>query len=401
MKTNHTPATSNNRPHNLPRRRRWYAPIGLAMALTASACGNMPFAGGTETSTNVAAVDVEGIDDARLSSASADEDDNGTSSQASSAASTTAAPSTDSDETTTTTAPAPVPTETVDDRFVGRSANYVIADVELGSVITTDRTPQDYLNGVDGELDNPVILIEVNLTSINGASGWFDREIFALVDSSGTRFSPTDVYTPRADATYSIDIESQATTKLVFVFDAIDLDGASFVASEAGRVPAIIPLTDVDTTQESPYTFDVSPAAVARDIEGESPWPSCTYAFSATIESATATLDGRNGTRIERTPIGERFVTFRVALTNTTTSDAGNCYDIGGNVDDVQPRLEIDGVAMAPTYDGGFEKVEVGATVTAEYVFRVPAGQHDLVLRSSIGSELGSWTVDIPPVAGE
>lgn len=404
-------ATSSRRP---VRTLRWRLPVSLAFALTATGCGALPFGGDDAASQDIAAVDVEGIEpggNTELSSSSSDANasattdagsttpqDDGESRLGSDAATIdndATQPTAESDDETEGAF------ETTDDRFVGRSARYLVSDIELGTIVTTNIAIEDYLNGTKAEIGDTVTAVEVNLTSVEGGSGFFSQELFGLVDADGVRFNAEQVFTPRGDREYSVTVESQATTKLVFVFPEVDLDGASFVLSEAGRVPAIIPLTDADTTQTSPYAFDVTPVVSPVDVTSNSFWENCLHTFTADLLSATATLDGRDGSSIERTALDERFLVVEIALTNITDTSLSPCGGFGPRPDILDPRLSIDGVTMAPSHIADAPFVEAGATVVGTFTFRVPTGAHDLVLTSITGDEITSWAIDLPAVVGE
>lgn len=407
MTTPANPETLRRRP--APRR---LLPALAAFAFATSACSAIPF-GGDDAGQDIAAVDVQGVepgtasDGAQLSATRADDASTATNgaqsdSTQSGAAGTNEAGASDdasgnsSTETTTSGA-----TVTVDDRFVGRRVEYLSTDLALGTISTTNQQPSDLLKGVEGDLDEPVILIEVTATSRNGVSVSFPDAVFGLVDESGARFAPIDVLDRRGDRMYTVGVEAQATTQFVLVFPETDLAGASFVVSEAGLLPEIIPLTDTDTTQQSPYSSDLGAPSSQVSITAPGINDSCNLSMDVQIQSATAVLEGNDQFSFERAALGERFVEIDLAVTNTNEPDIFSVCGAGFSAFQIEPRLEVNGVSLAPVNPSDFTTIEIDATVSTRYVFRIDAGSADLRLVSLTGDVIAEWSTELGPVVGE
>ncbi len=412
----HIPMTNDHGATAAPRNRRGRlsAVAGLALTLTASSCAGLPF-GGDDASQDIAAVEVEGIepsDNAQLSASRADDSSTtlagSSGDQASDANDSSSTQPTSPDDTADSTATddtsqaaTPGAIETIDERFVGRSVEYLSTELALGAITVTNQDPRDLLKGIQGELDVPTVLIEVTATSRDGVAVNFPESLFGLVDSSGARFAPIDTLDQRGETMYSIGVESQATTRFVLVFPETDLAGASFVVSEAGLVPEIIPLTDTDTTQQSPYTFDLAAPTPLASVTAPGINDSCDLAMDVQIQSAAAVLEGNDSHRFERTAKGERFVGIDVSITNRNEPDIFSVCGAGFGPYQLEPRLEVDGVSLAPVNPIEFQTIELGATIDTRFVFRVDTGPSDLRLVSLNGDVIGEWSVDIPAVAGE
>lgn len=307
------------------------------------------------------------------------------------------------DPTQDATAPSePAPSVAIDTRFDGRSMRYLGIDIELGDFITTNQTLEEYLGSLPPTDDTQTLLVEVSIT--NGSSGTVSvpSDVLGLRLASGEWVPVDEMRETDGDRLTTVQPATQATERVVLEFPTVDLVGASFEVSEASTIAESIPLTAEETTAGS-YLIELPGQLPVADLESPSLWPSCGYLWTGEVLSGSVTVEGVDGRRLERATKGQRWIAIEMRVEYEATSVTGSspCDDYGVAVNEVDPRLVIDGVAASSLNSVAGDRIATGTAVTVEYWFQIPVEASEIELTDVGGTRIAIWNLDLPRLEGE
>ncbi len=369
-----------------PTRLRLAAPLLVAL-LSATGCA-LPFAADGEDISSQ--VDVSGAEPDPSTSDGVDDVAQTSASTASSR----------SDQSATPSDSRPVE---IDDRFDGRSVRYLGIDVALGDLIVTAQTAGQYLRSEETEDTEPRLLVEVAVTNeSNGAVG-LPRTVLGVRLASGERLVADEMVESDGDRIDTVRVEAQATERVLLTFDDVDLEDASFEITEAGTIPASIPL-DLDLPVTEPYSLSLPAQPAVADLSSPSLWPACTYAWTGEVVGAQIVLEGVDGSQLERAIKGTRWVAIDLMVTNDTTEseDFYPCNQAAMPMGNVSPRLQIDGVSTTETNGVPITgNIEMGAMAVVQFWYRIETDTELIELTDTAGTRIAAWQLDLPVVPGE
>lgn len=304
--------------------------------------------------------------------------------------------------TPSTTEPVLAPSTAIDTRFNGRSMQYLGIDIQLGDFITTNQTLEQYLGSLDPTDADQVLLIEVAVTNRSSGTVAIPMGVLGLRLPSGEWVPAEQMRETDGDSVGTVRPATQATERVVLEFPPIDLVGASFEISEATTIAESIPLTPEETTAASP-TIDLPGQVTVIGLESPSLWPSCGYSWTGEVLSGRITVEGVDGRLLERATKGQRWVAIEMRATYGATVATGSspCDDYGIAVNEISPRLVIDGVPETSVNSVPGDRIKIGTAATAEFWFQIPVDTQEIELTDIAGTRIAFWSLAIPLLPGE
>jgi len=310
-----------------------------------------------------------------------------------------------------TTEPPPTPATTTVLLEDGPVSAYEAVTIDIERVLVTDASEDDYF--ASGEAlagDDHLLLVEAYLEATTEDSNAFDPEDFLLTEPGGRSVAASNITDRRGDRP-NFQIEGRTGQELVVVFPIdempADLIGWTITVDRDERIPQVIPF--VDAVPESAYPLVLEAGSSAQAVVPTSN-TNCLDTYDTEVVSATVVIESSNSRdSVERAGRNTRFVEVEVDFTNRTDvteqDSPGYLCDIatGQGFFFSNVRLSVDGRPVSPVVDDGASKVEVDTTETFSFTFEIPADAEDLTLLAGEGEgvELGTWWVELEPVAGE
>ncbi len=370
----------------VPTRLRLAAPLLVAL-MSATGCALPLTDEGEDISSQV---DVSGAEADRTTSNAVGGEDQASASTASSR----------SDQQATSGGSRPVE---IDERFDGRSVQYLGIDVALGDLIVTSQTAEEYLRSEGAGDVERRLLVEIAVTNqSNGAVG-LPRTVLGFRLASGERIVADEMVASDGDRIDTVRVEAQATERVLLTFAEVDLWGASFEIAEASTIPASIPL-DLEMPVTEAYSLALPAQPAAAHLSSPSRWPACAYTWTGEVVDARIVLEGVDGSQLERAFKGSRWVAIDLMVTNDTTEseDFYPCNQSAMPMGNVSPRLHIDGVATTETNTVPVaQNIEMGAMAVVQFWYRIQSGTEMIELTDTGGTRIAAWQLDLPAVAGE
>lgn len=297
----------------------------------------------------------------------------------------------------------PAPVLAVDSRFNGRSVEYLGIGVELGDLIVTNQTVDEYVAAEDPTDDDRILILEIAVTNTGNGTVTVPEGVFGIELSSGERIAPLDMTATDGDFRSTLRPAAQATERALLIFPDVNIAGGSFVISEGTAIPLYIPLDPAVPVPE-PYVMELAGQPAVSGLQAPSLWDGCAYQWTGEVIGARIVLDGVENNRLVRANKGERWLAVQIRATNNTPS--GNefypCNTIGVAHGDLSPRLRIDGFAMSSTnYQQIGARIEEDASATMEFFFPISVDTTEMEVADVDGNVVASFVVDLPAVPGE
>lgn len=301
--------------------------------------------------------------------------------------------------------PPPAPAEALTLLDDGPDGIYEQVTLDIAAVMATDAEAAEADAADPQASGRTVLLVDIEATTDASVGNDFNADDFRLVDPAGTTVTAESILDANG-ALGSLQLRGRDSTRgtLVFPTDSLvtDLAGYQVRVERDDRVPAVLAF---DGGGHIPYPIALDAGATGRfrmDLTA-----ACSDDYETRVVEASAGLDADVGTPegIVRSPRQQRWIRVVLELTNVTSQGSGTnasvCHAFSGHIANAELRLDADGRATAPANDKDFAKIEPGTTGERPYVFPVDAGARALTLLGPGGETLGSWTVDLPPAAGE
>lgn len=291
----------------------------------------------------------------------------------------------------------------IDERFNGRSTQYLGIDVALGDLIFTGQTATEYLRSEPAADGNRRLLVEVAVTNNSNGPIGLPRTVLGIRLASGERLVAEEMLNAAGESIDTARTEAQATERVILTFPDADLTGASFEITEASTVPQFIPL-DLAIPVPETYSLELPAQPAVSNLSSPSLWPACEYAWTGEVVGAAVLVEGLDGVRVQRAIKGSRWVVVDVLVSNDTTEseDFYPCNQAAMPMTNISPRLRIDGVATSETNRVPIgENIEMDAMAVVQFWYRIDVDTESIELTDTSGTRIAAWELDLPAVPGE
>lgn len=286
----------------------------------------------------------------------------------------------------------------------GQSVVYSMTEFSVGPAFASNADQYEIFDSAAEGTNQSWVVVEINGETLANITTSYTADAFFLVDPNGQTMNAEQFNDRFGESVYDLGFNGKENKSAFALFNTpnpvTDLTGWQIQILIGDSIPAFIPLSGESAPAYVPIGLEPGPGG---STTGPNLWEACTSLYDIEVVEANIGIEATYNNRLNRSRIGERFVTIEVDVTNST-EDANNlpCGDgAASGLEEQHLRLVVDGRTTS-TEDLAFVVIEQGTTEAVWVSYIIPSDATDLQLIGAEETEVfATWSIDIPALPGE